>query len=416
MVDVDEVDAGRALRHTGILTPVSPPDHRPDLARLRAERLGKVRASMAEQGVDALVLLHGPHVAYATGHLPDAVDVGHAVHCRPVAIVTADDVRVHAPCAELPPLWPELDERAPAFAAAVADAVGDIGGRRIGVDELTGAMRRGGVLDGAELVDAARVLGPARLRKTADELACIDLAQRRNEEAMLATQEAAVPGARRSEVAGVFLRRLVELGGTPNLIDPIFEVVPRRRDGGWRTSTGHIAFPTGVGDPTFAEGDLVWVDTGVGVHGYASDFGRTWVIGRDPTDVERRLFDRWQAVMAAVLAVLGPAASLGDLCRAAEAADEAEGGDGRPWLPHFYLGHGVGVESAEMPLAGTDLGREFDDGFRLEPGMVLVLEPVAWEDGVGGYRAEEVVAVTDDGHRILGGGHHHRPFAGSGPS
>jgi Xaa-Pro aminopeptidase len=386
---------------------VSSSDHRPDLARLHAERLAKVRASMAEQGVDALVLLHGPHVAYATGHVPEAVDVGHALHCRPVAVVTADDVRVHGPGAEHPPLWPELDEQA----AALRAAIGDVRGRRVGVDELTGAMRRGGVLDGADLVDASRVLGPARLCKTADELACIDLAQRTNEEAMVATQAAAVPGARRSEVAGVFLRRLVELGCTSNLIDPIFEVVPRTRDGGCRTSTGHIAFPTGVGDPTFAEGDLVWVDTGIGVHGYASDFGRTWVIGRDPTADERRLYDRWRAVTAAVLAVLGPGASLGELCGAAEDADVAAGGDGRPWLPHFYLGHGVGVESAELPLAGTDLGRDFDDGFHLAPGMVLVLEPVAWTDGVGGYRAEEVVAVTDDGHRILGGGHHHAPFA-----
>jgi Xaa-Pro aminopeptidase len=255
------------------------------------------------------------------------------------------------------------------------------------------------------------VLGPARLCKTADELACIDLAQRRNEEAMEPAREACVPGARRSRVAGAFLRRLVELGGSPNLIDPIFEVVPRRRGDGWRTTTGHVAFPTGVGDPVFAAGDLVWVDAGIGVHGYASDFGRTWVVGRDPTAAERALHERWQAVMAATLAVLGPGASLGDLCRAAVAADARASGGERPWLPHFYLGHGVGVESAEMPLAGTDLGPAFDDGFRLAPGMVLVLEPVTWTDGVGGYRAEEIVAVTDDGHRVLGGGHHHLPFA-----
>ncbi len=364
---------------------------------MRHDRLTRVRTAMDAQGVDVLLLLHGPHVSYVTGFVPPAVDVTHAVFDRPVAVVTAAGVDLRHD------LWPELDERAPALAAAV----GDVRGRRVGVDEMTGAMRRAGVLDGAELVHAARVLGPARLCKTDDELACIDLAQRLNNEAMEAARAALVPGARRSEVAGAFLRRLVELGGAPNLIDPIFERVPRHRDGGARTSTGHIAFPTGVGDPAFADGDLVWVDSGIGVHGYVSDFGRTWVVGRDPTPAERRLFDRWQAVMAAVLGVLAPGATLGDLCRAAAAADPGE----RPWLPHFYLGHGIGVESAEAPMAGTDLGAAFDDGFALAPGMVLVLEPVAWEDGVGGYRAEEVVAVTDDGHRLLGGGHHHLPFA-----
>jgi Xaa-Pro aminopeptidase len=43
-------------------------------------------------------------------------------------------------------------------------------------------------------------------------------------------------------------------------------------------------------------------------------------------------------------------------------------------------------------------------------GMVLVLEPVIWEDGVGGYRAEEIVAMTEDGWCHLGGGHPYAPF------
>jgi Xaa-Pro dipeptidase len=386
----------------------------PDLHRMAAERLARARAAMAEQGVDVLVLLHGPHVTYTTGFVPGAVDVTHATFRRPVAFVTADDLRLHTDAAGAEPaLWPELDETAPAFGRALAAVAGDLRGKRVGVDEITGAMHRADLLAGAELVDAGRVLAPARLTKTADELACIDLAQRANEEAMDAARAAAVPGARRTEVAGAFLRRLVELGDPPNLIDPIFEVMPRHRAGGARTSTGHVAFPTGVGDPTLASGDLVWVDSGIGVHGYVSDFGRTWVVGRDPTPEEHALHARWTAVMEAVLDVLRPGVSLGDLCRAAIAADAGatEEPDGRPWLPHFYLAHGVGVESAEMPLAGTDLGTEFDDGFVLGPGMVLVLEPVTWKDGVGGYRAEEIVAVTADGWRLLGGGHHHLPFA-----
>ena len=182
--------------------------------------------------------------------------------------------------------------------------------------------------------------------------------------------------------------------------------MPTRRDSGLRTSTGHVAFPTGVDDPVFAEGDLVWVDAGVGHHGYMSDFGRTWVAGRDPTVAEQSLFDRWMAVLDASLAAVRPGATLGDVGRAARAVEPDE----TPWLPQFYLAHGTGLESAEMPMIGTDLGPAFDDGYELEPGMVLVFEPVVWTDGVGGYRAEEIVAVTDDGWRLLGGGHHYEPF------
>ena len=167
-----------------------------------------------------------------------------------------------------------------------------------------------------------------------------------------------------------------------------------------------MAFPTGVDNPVFAEGDLVWVDAGVGWHGYMSDFGRTWVAGRDPNPAEQSLFERWMAVLEASLAAVRPGATLGDIGRAARAVEPEE----TPWLPQFYLAHGTGLESAEMPMIGTDLGSAFDDGYELVAGMVLVFEPVIWVDGVGGYRAEEIVAVTDDGWRPLGGGHHYEPF------
>jgi Xaa-Pro dipeptidase len=35
--------------------------------------------------------------------------------------------------------------------------------------------------------------------------------------------------------------------------------------------------------------------------------------------------------------------------------------------------------------------------------MVLVFEPVIWEDGFAGYRSEDIVAVTDTGWVKLSG-------------
>ena len=405
-----------------------------DLRRMGSERLARLRAEMQAQGVDGAVLMGGPNVCYATGHVPEAVDASHANHRRAVVIVSATDgpsrLHAHDPVGEAVaagaesggPLWPELDDGAAGVGAAIAEVLGDVTGRRVAVDALTGAMARAGVLDGAELVDASRVVGAARVIKTADELACIDQAQRRTERAMIAAQDACVPGATRAEVAGVFLAALRDGDTGPGLayrngtaetssayrngIDPIFQPMPARRDGGSRTSTGHVAFPTGVDNPVFAKGDLVWVDAGVGHHGYMSDFGRTWVAGRDPNPAEQSLFDRWMAVLHASLAAVRPGATLGDVGRAARAVKPEE----TPWLPQFYLAHGTGLESAEMPMIGTDLGPAFDDGYELAAGMVLVFEPVVWTDGVGGYRAEEIVAVTDDGWRSLGGGHHYKPF------
>ncbi|HET6665270.1 MAG TPA: Xaa-Pro peptidase family protein [Acidimicrobiales bacterium] len=387
-----------------------------DAGRMRRERHTRLRAEMARQGIEVAVLLHGPNVAYATGRAVRGIDVSHAVFERPVALVVAGEDTPHLLAEDIDPtpdvechpaVWPELDEGAEGLARVVAEIAGPLGGRRVAVDEQSGAMLRAGVLEGAAISDASHLVGAAKLTKTDDELACIAEAQRRNEEAMAATQETARTGATRSKVAGAFLAQLVELGVEANLIDPIFQPMPRSLADGPRTTTETVAFPTGVDDPTFAEGDIVWVDTGIDHLGYASDFGRTWVVGRDPNTAEVRLFERWSEVMVSVLEVLKPGATGGDLCRAAEAANFGE----RPWLPHFYLAHGVGVESAEMPLVGTDLGPEFDESLVMAPGMVLVLEPVIWEDGVGSYRAEEIVAVTQDGWRHLGGGHPYPPFA-----
>ncbi len=33
--------------------------------------------------------------------------------------------------------------------------------------------------------------------------------------------------------------------------------------------------------------------------------------------------------------------------------------------------------------------------------MVLVLEPVVWENGTGGYRSEEIVVITEGGFAPL---------------
>jgi Xaa-Pro dipeptidase len=387
-----------------------------DAARMGRQRHARLQAELARQGVEAALLLHGPNVAYATGQPVRGVDVSYATFERPVALVVAGEDRPHLVAADVDPTLdvehhpaacPELDEGAADLARVVGEVIGPVAGRRLAVDEQTGAMLRAGVLGGADVADASHVVGAAKLIKTDDELACIAEAQRRNEDAMAAVQDTARVGATRGEVAGAFLAQLVELGVEANLIDPILQPMPRRVADGPRTTTETVAFPTGVGNPTFVEGDIVWVDSGIDHLGYASDFGRTWVIGRDPDAAERRLFQRWCDVMVAVLDVLKPDVTGGDLCRAAEAAN----GGGRPWLPHFYLAHGVGVESAEMPLVGTDLGPTFDDRLVMAPGMVLVLEPVIWEEGVGGYRAEEIVAVTQDGWRHLGGGHAYPPFA-----
>ena len=95
-----------------------------------------------------------------------------------------------------------------------------------------------------ELVPASAALGPAKLCKTSDELACIRAAQRINELAMTDVQAGLRLGLRQNDLSARFLRAGVDLGAHGNGIDPIWQVMPTTRAQGPWTTHGDLAFPT----------------------------------------------------------------------------------------------------------------------------------------------------------------------------
>jgi Xaa-Pro dipeptidase len=159
------------------------------------------------------------------------------------------------------------------------------------------------------------------------------------------------------------------------------------------TFTGHLPFPLPATGRVLAKGDVIFNDAGIDFQGWASDFGRTWCVGVDPDARQRSQFRRYLEIREACCRAIKPGATAWDV---AVAAREANGGE-PPWFPHLYVSHGIGTESAELPFCGTDLGEEIESRVVLAEGTVLVLEPVVWEEGHGGYRAEEVIVVTAEG-------------------
>ncbi len=393
---------------TGPVRSVADIPTRPDRNRMRAETGARLRAAMAERGVGALILLGNNAVTYATGTSWPLGDAGLSHVERPVALVLADDPAPHlflpfregaAEETELPadhlhgPVYLEFDEGVEHFAGIVADLVPR--GTAVAVDELTGAMRRCASLlfpDGAP-GDAAVIVGAAKTVKTADEIACIHKAVQITDTAMIDVQRALAPGIRQVDLSAEFLRRAFELGAVASMLEPIWQVMPHTRAEGVWTTHGDLALPLLSTERELRAGDVLWTDVSITYGGYCSDFGRTWIVGGDPSPRQQAQFRRWDDIMTAVFDVTRAGATAADLGRAATEANEGA----KPWLPHFYLGHGIGVNAAEMPMIGTDLGDEFDKNYVLQAGMVLVLEPVVWEDGTGGYRSEEIVVITEEG-------------------
>ena len=391
----------------GLMTVAAPTliPPKPDLSRMRRERMARIHAAMREQGLDALVLLGNTNVVYATGAIWPLADSGRANFEQPVALVLVDDEWPHlfSPMredeqflTELPadhlhgPVFLDFDEGVELFATQLeallpANPV-------IAMDEWTNALCREQSILFAKgpPVDGGRVISQAKATKTQDELSCLREALRVTECAIADVQASIAPGVRQTDLTATFLRTIFEAGADANILDPIWQVMPERMaDGPW-TTTGDLACPLLSTERELAEGDVLWVDTGISYGGFHSDFGRTWIVGREPDARQRDQFDRWLAIRDAVLDVTRAGATASDLTAA---AIEAAGGV-KPWMPHFYLGHGLGIDSAEMPYVGSDIGEAFDATLVLAAGMVLVIEPIVWEEGAAGYRSEEVLLIT----------------------
>jgi Xaa-Pro dipeptidase len=380
----------------------------PDLGRMQADRRERLRAGMAATGIDALVLLANANVSYATGASWPLGDAGRANVERPVAVVLADDEVPHLftpflaeAASELGldddhlhgPTYLDAAEGVAGFAARLADLVP--ASATIAVDELTGAMHRDHGLIFADWPPraASEVMSAARLVKTDDELACLRRALWITEQAMADVQAQLVPGARQTDLTAIFLHRVFDLGAEANVLDPIWQVMPERQaDLPW-TVHGDLACPLLSTERRLAEGDVLWVDTGISYRGFHSDFGRTWVVGRDPTERQQDQHRRWSQIDEAVRRTMRGGVTAAELTAAAR---EVCGGE-QPWMAHFYLGHGLGLDSAESPYVGTDLGDGYDRRLVLEAGTVVVIEPVVWDEGHSGYRAENVFVITDDG-------------------
>jgi Xaa-Pro dipeptidase len=384
----------------------------PDRARMYRESGARLRSAMADNGIDALILLGNGNVVYATGASWPLLDAGLSHVERPVAVVLADEEHPHLfmPFREgapsefqipadhiYPPLFLEFDEGVDHFARAVSELIP--AGATVAVDELTGAMRRGSgrLFPGGDPSDAAPVVGAAKLVKTPDQISCIRKACRITEAAVVEVQKALASGVRQIDLSAQFVRRAFELGATANMLEAIWQVMPATKAEGTWTTHGDLALPLLTTERELAAGDVLWTDVSITYTGFCSDFGRTWLVGDKPSARQQDQFHQWRNILDAVLKVVKAGATSGDLARAAIAAN----GGRKPWLPHFYLGHGIGTNAAEMPMIGTDLGQEFDDNFVFPAGMVLVLEPVVFQDGTGGYRSEEIVVITEDGYALL---------------
>jgi Xaa-Pro aminopeptidase len=159
------------------------------------------------------------------------------------------------------------------------------------------------------------------------------------------------------------------------------------------------AGPTGArpharaGDRTIGVGELLVIDTGTSIGGYASDYTRTFATG--PLSDEAK--EAYDTVLRAQQAALdGIRAGISGVDADALARGVIDGSPFAGKLGHG-LGHGLGLDIHEAPRLSTDSSDV------LEPGNVVTVEPGVYLEGRFGIRIEDDVVVTADGIENLTG-------------
>ncbi len=352
-----------------------------------AHRLQRFQDRIREAGLGALVLTPGATLTYLTGldfHLME----------RPVLLVVpADgDARIllpqletlklerapfaidAVPYGEDPTTWPRQ-------AAAALDGIGGkIGGETRGLRFLETRLIDQ-ALPGVELVPGDAVVAEVRGRKDAAEIAIMRRAVVAAETAVEKTVARVREGMTEREMATELVAQLRAAGSQDDLpFNPIVAF-------GENSADPHAA-PT---DRKLRRGDLVLIDWGARIDGYASDLTRVFAFG-EVSDELKKVAEIVEKANLAAQRVSKPGVEAGAVDRAARGVIE-DAGYGA-YFTH-RTGHGLGLETHEEPYIRGDNTQ------RLEPGHAFTIEPGIYLAGKGGVRIEDDVIVTEDGIEVL---------------
>ncbi len=354
------------------------------------QRLRRLQALLRAEGLQALYLHAGSSLRYFMGTpwYPSERLLGALVPAEgePLYIAPAFERDALMDRWGLPAplqLWDEHEDPW----ALLARLTGGLpcGGQGLALDgslPFNFAWRLQRAAPGLSLVDGSDLIAQLRMRKSATEIALLQRAF----DMTLRVQQAA--------------RSVLRTGMDTREVEDFIDQAHKRIGGGGSRFCIVLfgqatSYPHGVKHAqTLAEDDVVLIDCGCSVEGYASDLTRTYVHGRASAEVGR-IWAIEQEAQAAAFA----AAQLGTPCEAvddaARAVLEAYGlgpGYELPGLPH-RTGHGVGLDLHEHPYLVRGNSQP------LEIGMCCSNEPMIVVPGAFGVRLEDHFYMTGQGPR-----------------
>jgi Xaa-Pro aminopeptidase len=355
-------------------------------------RHARVRETMRAATLDVLLVTALPNIAYLTGVFASAAAL----------IISRDDLNLivdgrylgtaEARRSDLPGLRISLISATGSFDESIVDGLAPYAGLRAGFEEvhmtvaqhrsLVSRLRIGETMP--ELEPVQGLVEQLRMRKDDWELGRFRDAAARLSDAAKCILPKALAGMTERSVGALIDAELRRVGFDKPAFDTIVASGPN-------SAVPHHR----AGDRRLEAGDLVVIDFGGMLDGYAVDLTRTITVG-PPGPRERDLLEQVAAAQAAAFA----ASTVG---RLATEVDEAArnvltmAGLGEAFT--HGTGHGLGLEVHERPRVGRR--RAGVSGELLVAGTVFTLEPGAYLPGWGGVRIEDDVVVTPDGPEWL---------------
>jgi Xaa-Pro dipeptidase len=359
----------------------------------RAQRWERARQLMAENALDAILLMEGTSLKYFTGIrwwggertfalvLPQKGSPFYV--CPAFEEGRAREQIANAPEGTEPDvrIWNEDQSPYERIAQGLRDrsiASGKIGieetVRFVFVDAITKAASQ------ATITSATPVTAGCRMIKSPHEISLMRLAAQVTLAAYEAAYRALKDGMTQPQVEDSVRKAHEQLGFTGDADVQVGEF---------------SAFPHGSVVPQVVhEGTIVLMDGGCTVEGYASDITRTYVLGK-ASDKMKSVFDIVHRAQSAALAAARPGVECGSIDAAARKV-VTDGGYG-PDYKYFThrLGHGMGMDGHEWPYLVR--GNET----KLQPNMTTSDEPGIYIRGEFGIRLEDDMHITDNGAELF---------------
>jgi Xaa-Pro aminopeptidase len=367
-------------------------------------KLERVRALMAERGLDALVVRAPDAIVYLTNFW-GMKGYDACVFPRegePVLIcleASADDAARTAWTSEvrLFPGYDPVDPRPPGLRALELAVQASAGYERVAV-ELSGGTQGSDRMVGEPTTfgrawfdafpsaeDATALLVAARSLKTEQEVARMRLANEIAAAAMEHVRGVLEPGMTCAQAAAAWQGFVHGEGtGWKSQVELALPFSLVWSGPSIRTFTATSAAPVLEGEPTLFE---IWVCA----DGYWADHTKNLVCG-ELTSRYRELEQGLMEIYQAAVELARPGKSLAELDRRVRAGIDALGFPGQPSHPIL---HGIGARAHEPPYAHQAVESEVLEG------MVLAIEPGCyWPEG-GGLRVEDNFHVTAAGPQKL---------------